>query len=435
MDPVHVIERCVFNPGDIVGGRYTVRKSLGEGSFGAVYQVTDNQGIPYALKLLRLWDVPPSIRQDLHNRFKKEYKTGRIDCQQLVRSLYYDSVKGNPYIIMEYCPGGDLTPLLGKAGVRTVPICRDILLGLNAIHKHDMVHRDLKPENVLFKPDGTAALTDFGIVGDRHERMTQLNIFRKPKQIFGTYAYMPPEQANLVGGGATVKNTTDIFSFGVLAYQLLTNQLPFGQLESHNDVPEYLKKGKEGLWNRDTLRYVDNGRQWVRLFEACLNPNYHDRVQDVNDVLDMLPQYPAERTIHNSAIPQNYVPTPQPCVSTQQGTWLRVINGNQKGYSFNLSALTLQRGRVLVVGRNPDCAIHLTSYEGYVSRYHCTLKQSSDRRHWVLHDGRWHPATQDWSKSSNGTYVNAKTLRGQDYYLQSGDIITLGDITLRFENY
>ena len=96
MGSYHIVERCVFETGDFINSRYTVRKTLGEGSFGAVYQVTDQRGQPYALKLLRLWEVPSDTRQPLTERFEKEYQTGQIDCENLVHSIDYDSVGGNP---------------------------------------------------------------------------------------------------------------------------------------------------------------------------------------------------------------------------------------------------------------------------------------------------------------------------------------------------
>ena len=258
MGSYQVVDRCDFQAGNVINNQYTVRKTLGEGSFGVVYLVEDRRGSKYALKLLRLWEVPADIRQPLMERFEMEFKTGQIDCDNLVRSLDFGTVGGNPFIVMEFCPGGDLEPLLGKSEAQAPRICQDILIGLNALHTQGKVHRDLKPENVLFKQNGKAALTDFGIAGDRTHRMTQRNIFGKPNQIFGTYAYMPPEQVTRARGGATVLPTTDIFSFGVLAYQLLTGVLPFGQLESHMDLAEYQKRGKDGYWSRDRLCNLHN---------------------------------------------------------------------------------------------------------------------------------------------------------------------------------
>ena len=108
------VDRCDYNVGEYIDNRYRVSKTLGEGSFGKVYRVTDNAGKDYALKLLRLWEVPPEIRKPLTDRFEMEFKTGQIDCEYLVSSIDYGTVGGNPYIVMEYCPGGDLTPYLGS---------------------------------------------------------------------------------------------------------------------------------------------------------------------------------------------------------------------------------------------------------------------------------------------------------------------------------
>ena len=434
MNTYQVVDRCDFRPGDIVDNRYTVRKSLGEGSFGVVYLVEDGRGGKYALKLLRLWEVPAEIRQPLMDRFEMEFNTGQIDCDNLVRSLAFGIVGGNPYIVMEFCPGGDLEPLLGKPDGNTPRICRDILIGLNALHERGKVHRDLKPENVLFKQNGNAALTDFGISGDRTHRMTQRNIFGKPNQIFGTYAYMPPEQAMRARGGATVLPTTDIFSFGVLAYQLLTNQLPFGPLESHNDLAEYQKRGKEGIWNRDALRYVDNSQQWIRLIEGCLHPDFRERLQSVQDVLRLLPQSQGGGYRQQQQQPirmaQSYMPQQR-----TSGYCLRILQGEEYGKIYNLTEMVNQGRRILTIGRHQGNSIYIKSdFSDYMSRFHCTIELASPTQ-WAIRDGQWRNEYRQWVKSSNGTYVNSRPVNENGFYLKAGDIIAIGDVTLRFENY
>lgn len=432
MSAYQVIDRCVFNPGDIIDNRYAVKKVLGEGSFGVVYLVEDGRGGQYALKLLRLWEVPAEIRQPLMERFEMEFNTGQIDCDNLVRSLAYGIVGGNPYIVMEFCPGGDLEPLLGKPNGNTSLICRDILIGLNALHDRGKVHRDLKPENVLFKKNGNAALTDFGIAGDRTHRMTQRNIFGKPNQIFGTYAYMPPEQAMRARGGATVLPTTDIFSFGVLVFQLLTNQLPFGSLETHNDLAEYQKRGKDGIWNRDALRYIDNGQQWIRLIEGCLHPDFKQRLQTVNDVLQFLPQTQGGGGGYQQPVRmvQSYMPQQR-----TSGYRLRILQGEEYGKVYNLTELVNQGRRILTIGRQRGNSIYIKSdFSDFMSRFHCTLELASPVQ-WAIRDGQWRNENRQWVNSSNGTYVNSKPVNENGLFLKAGDIIAIGDVTLRFENY
>ena len=431
MNTYQVVDRCDFRPGDIVDNRYTVRKALGEGSFGVVYLVEDGRGGKYALKLLRLWEVPAEIRQPLMDRFEMEFNTGQIDCDNLVRSLAFGIVGGNPYIVMEFCPGGDLEPLLGKPDGNTPRICQDILIGLNALHDRGKVHRDLKPENVLFKQNGKAALTDFGIAGDRTHRMTQRNIFGKPNQIFGTYAYMPPEQAMRARGGATVLPTTDIFSFGVLVFQLLTNELPFGSLESHNELAEYQKRGKDGIWNRNALQYVNNGQQWIQLLEGCLQPDFKQRFQTVHDVLRYLPQ------VQGGGYQQQPVRMVQSYSPQQRtsGYQLRILQGEEYGKVYNLTQLANQGRRLLTIGRQQGNSIYVKSdFSDFMSRFHCTLELASPGQ-WAIRDGQWRNDSRQWVNSSNGTYVNSKPVTQNGYYLKAGDIIAIGDVTLRFENY
>jgi len=426
-----VVDRCDFKPGDVIDNRYSVRKTLGEGSFGVVYLVEDGRGNKYALKLMRLWEVPAEIRQPLMDRFEMEFKTGQIDCDNLVRSIANGVVGGNPFIVMEFCPGGDLEPYLGKPDSRTPQICQDILIGLNALHARGKVHRDLKPENVLFKENGKAALTDFGISGDRTHRMTQRNIFGKPNQIFGTYAYMPPEQATRARGGATVLPTTDIFSFGVLVFQLLTGQLPFGSLESHNELAEYQKRGKDGIWNRGLLNNVPNGQQWSRLIDGCLKPDFKERLQTVEEVLRLIPQQAGGYHREPVRMVQSYVPQ-----QVTRGFQLRILQGEEYGKTYNLSQMASTGQRILTVGRQLGNTIKIKSdFSDFISRFHCTMELDTNSRQWVIRDGQWQREARRWVNSSNGTYVNSKPVPQNGFYLSTGDIIAMGDVTMRFENF
>lgn len=429
MSSYQVVDRCDFQPGQTINNLYTVRKTLGEGSFGVVYLVDDFSGGKYALKLLRLWEVPSEIRRPLMDRFEMEFKTGQIACDNLVQSVDFGRVGGNPFIVMEFCPGGDLEPLLGKSGTRAPRICTDILTGLGALHAEGKVHRDLKPENVLFKQSGTAALTDFGISGDRNHRMTQRNIFGRPDQIFGTYAYMPPEQVNRARGGATVLPTTDIFSFGVLAYQLLTGLLPFGTLESHNELAEYQIRGKRGQWDRERLRHIADGEKWLRLIEGCIAPDFKQRIQTVDEIIQMVPQSPFSPTAPRPVRRPVYQPP-----HASHGYQLRILQGEEYGRIYNLSQMIARGIGVLTVGRQTDNAIYIKSDSSdFLSRHHCTIETGQSQ--WFIRDGQWRSATRLWEASSNGTFVNSHPVTSNGYYLSPGDIIAIGDVTLRFENY
>lgn len=426
-----LIDRCDFKPGDVVDGKYRVTGELGEGSFGKVYKVVDQSARVYAMKLLRLWDVHPDIRDTLVARFKMEYDTGCIRCDNLVQAVDYGIVGGNPFIVMEFCSGGDMTPLLGNPAGREVAICRHILCGLQALHLHGKVHRDLKPENVLFKASGVAALTDFGISGDRNHRMTERNILGRPKQVFGTYAYMPPEQVNRSRGQATVLPTTDIFSFGVLVFQLITGQLPFGDLEELSDLPSYQRRAKEGVWRRDALCHLTSAKIWTQLLDGCLNPNFKNRTQSVDLVLDQL------RCIDGTDPVEVPVPmfAPLTARSSVHGECvLRILQGQGYGSVCSLNSL-LGDGMLVTIGRaahNRLCLKEEGTY--YLSRRHCCIETDSARSVWTLRDGQWDSAARSWIRSSNGTFINSKSVNEYGMSLTHGDIIALGDYRLRFES-
>lgn len=420
-----IVERCDFDVGDIIGARYRVQKILGEGSFGKVYLVNNGYEQLYALKLLRLWDVPSDIRKPLTDRFEMEYKTGQINCEYLVKSVDYGYVGGNPYIVMEYCPGGDITSLIGTHYSDVPRVCQQILSGLHALHTMGKVHRDLKPENVLLKGNGNAALTDFGIAGDRNHRMTEKNIFGKPTQVFGTYAYMPPEQVNRSRGMATVLPTTDIFSFGVLTYQLLTNHLPFGELTDISELPDYQRRGKKGEWDAFRLKHLPDAEQWINVIGGCLKPKIAERYQTAMDVLRDIP---ISRHIE--------APVFQKPMLTNHGVILRILHGDDYGRIISLTDLYNKGKRLVRVGRGDNNDVIITERDVYrLSRYHCTIENGGSQDVWFIRDGQWDSMQRKWKVSTNGTYRNSQKITPDGVRLAPDDIITIGDVRIRIEFY
>ena len=425
-----VAQRCSLSVGDNIDGRYSVTKVLGEGSFGKVYSVKDHYENQYALKLLKLWEVPPEIRESLIARFDMEFETARIDSDYLVHSISHGFLEGNPYIVMEFCPGGDLLNLYAEGSVDNTKVAKHVLMGLKALHNKGKVHRDLKPENVLIKNNGDFALTDFGISGDRNKRMTERNIVGKPKQIFGTYAYMPPEQLN-PRKDATVLPTTDIFSFGVMMFQLLTGELPFGPLDSERDLVPYLKHGKRGEWNQNLLNSTKKGREWHDLIEGCLIPDFHNRLQTTDAVLQLVPQ---GQRVSVKDVKIDFQ------TRITNGVLLRVMQGEEHGRVYKLDDLLRGESSILSMGRKDDGVyndIAITEEDSsYISRKHCTLELDYEIGSWIIRDGQWdRNYTGGWKRSTNGTYVNSKEVNVNGMVFSPGDIISIGDTKLRVEGY
>jgi serine/threonine-protein kinase len=204
-------------------GRYRVLSAIGEGGFGKVYLAEDPAlaGRRVAIKVLTA-----AHDQNLRLRFKNEaVAAANLRHPNIVTILEYGEEQEKPYIVMEYLEGQDLAKRLAGGPPLTlyqkVHILQQIGSGLHAAHSHPkaIVHRDVKPANIMLLPDGHVKIMDFGIarLADSGARLTSANI------LMGSVSYMAPEQ--FISGAADAQ--CDIWSFGVLAYELLTEQHPF----------------------------------------------------------------------------------------------------------------------------------------------------------------------------------------------------------------
>ena len=439
--------RCDFAPGDLIDGKYSVKAMLGEGSFGRVYKVCHGNTV-YALKLFKFWENLNSDIPELVKRFDREYEAGRINSKYLVHAIEKGAVNGNPYILMEFCPKGDLLTYTGSStNVNFSEIASNILHGLKDLHQTGKIHRDLKPENVLLRDDGTAVLTDFGIAGDSNNRMTRRGV------VMGTCPYMAPEQINPPRfSKPSVSPTIDIFSFGVMMYELLLGGFPFGPCNTRDDLAVYVVNAKNGRWDRDTLR--KKAPEWFPLMDGCLKPNSKDRLQTVDAVMSLVPK--------NAISSKPLAPQSQ---QHRKGILLRVMQGENLNVTYQIANIVDGKPRILTMGRKDiDIANHIAITEentNYISRCHCTLEYDMDKQRWLIRDGQYridcgiakrcykepYPCrmctarcpsnrpTGQWKRSLNGTYVNSAEINENGSYFAVGDIITVGNVKLRVEGF
>lgn len=401
---------------------YRVYNLLGEGTFGIVYKVENkNDGKNYALKVLKLWTIADDRdREKMRERFHHEYKTGQIPSKNLVHSIDYGNVSGNPYIVMEFCSGGDLSKHIGTMQPKQLcMVSAGILQGLDDLHRSAKVHRDLKPENVLLNNNGEALLTDFGVSGDANRRMTESDWMKRAKAIFGTYAYISPEQFDRKYD-ATILPTTDIFSFGVMFYQMVTGELPFGKLETDNDLANYIKNMKDGNWQR--IEFANSG--WGEIVNRSLKPKFKERFQSTVEMIPLL-------GVSNSDIPKVQLINR----SIKGGAvGLRVMQGESSDMLYNLSNLIENDCGLITVGRQDYGSInHIPIIETescYVSRYHATIEKNGINR-WLIRDGQWRDKI--WRESTNGTFINSTEISNAGMEIREGDIISIGDVKLRVE--
>ena len=189
---------------------------------GVVYRAIDpNIGRTVALKTTRL-DVDPRERNDLVLRFRNEaHAAGQMNHPNIVTIHDADESEGLFYIAMEYLEGETLQSRMAEKGFasthRIVELARQVAAGLDYAHAMKVVHRDIKPANIMMTRQGVAKIMDFGI-------SKSVGTLTRTGQIFGTPYYMSPEQVM----GHAVDGRSDLFSFGVVLYEIATGARPFG---------------------------------------------------------------------------------------------------------------------------------------------------------------------------------------------------------------
>ncbi len=268
--------------GQKINDRYEIIKSIGEGGMANVYLAYDTiLDRNVAIKVLRgdLANDEKFVR-----RFQREaLSASSLSHPNIVAMYDVGEDDGLYYIVMEYVEGKTLKQLLKKRGSLTLSEAIDIMLQLTdgMAHAHDsyIVHRDLKPQNIMIQDDGQIKITDFGIaMALNSTQLTQTN------SVMGSVHYLPPEQA--AGKGTTIKS--DIYSMGIIFYELLTGELPF---KGDSAVEIALKQMKEPLpdvhkLNNDIPQSIEN----IILKSTAKNPKnrYDDAKSMHNDLLTAL---------------------------------------------------------------------------------------------------------------------------------------------------
>lgn len=224
--------------GQKINDRYQIIKSIGEGGMANVYLAYDTiLDRNVAVKVLR-GDL--ATDEKFVRRFQREaLSASSLSHPNIVEVYDVGEDNGQYYIVMEYIEGCQLKQLLKKRGRLTLSEVIDIMLqitdGLSVAHDAYIIHRDIKPQNIMILDSGLVKITDFGIaMAMNSTQLTQTN------SVMGSVHYLPPEQAN--GKGSTLQS--DIYSMGILMYELLTGELPY---KGDNAVEIALKHLKENI--------------------------------------------------------------------------------------------------------------------------------------------------------------------------------------------
>ena len=203
------------------GGRFELLEEIGKGGFGYVYRAFDKElDEEVAVKLLK-----PSLSNnpEIIDRFKQEIRlTRKIKHKNIARIYDIGEIGGKRFISMEYIPGSNLKRKISLEGHLTVDealqMMLQITLGIEAAHEEGIVHRDLKPQNIIVQPNGIPIVLDVGIARTSESPDEGLEV-----ESIGSPNYMSPEQAK----GLDVDVRSDIYSLGVLLFEMLTGDIPF----------------------------------------------------------------------------------------------------------------------------------------------------------------------------------------------------------------
>ena len=280
--------QAMLQPGDLIGARYEILSILGRGGMGAVYKALDREvGRTVALKLIR-----PELASDpaMLARFKQELLTStQVTHRNVIRIYDIADADGLKFITMEFVEGDHLRQILLDNGKlppeKAVEIIRQVCLALDAAHSVGIIHRDLKPPNIMQEEKtGRIVVMDFGIARSMaSEGMTQTGA------LIGTIDYMSPEQSM----GKALDQRSDIFSVGLIFYELLTGNMPY---KADSAMASLLRRNQERaipVVQLDTS--IPKGLSDI--VAKCLERDLDQRYQSVQEILSDLDAFQGSRPV------------------------------------------------------------------------------------------------------------------------------------------
>lgn len=264
--------------GTVLSGRYLLEAKLGSGGMSTVYLARDEVlDRPVAVKLMHreMTEQPEQLE-----RFNQEARAvAKLSNPNVVAVIDAGEDAGRPYIVFEYIQGETLKQRIARVGsldaTEALAYALEIAQALGVAHERDMVHRDVKPQNVLIDSTGRAKLTDFGISRQLDEQgMTA------PGRVLGTTDYVAPEQAM----GKQVDPRSDIYSLGIVLYEMLTGAVPF---EAETQIGVAMKHVNEELPDVQAIR-PDISAASASVVDRATAKDAEDRYQTIGEMAEDL---------------------------------------------------------------------------------------------------------------------------------------------------
>jgi eukaryotic-like serine/threonine-protein kinase len=264
--------------GTVLSGRYRLEAKLGSGGMSTVYLARDETlDRPVAVKVMHR---EMSEQEDQLQRFRQEARAvAKLTHPNVVAVIDAGEDGGHPYIVFEYVKGETLKQRINRVGAldtqEAIAYAIEVARGLSVAHARNMVHRDIKPQNVLIDEEGRAKLTDFGI-----SRQLEQDGMTATGRVLGTTDYVAPEQAM----GKGVDPRSDVYSLGVVLYEMLIGQVPF---HADSQVGVAMKHVNEELPDVQRRR-PETSAAVALVVERATAKNPAERYQTVAEMIDDL---------------------------------------------------------------------------------------------------------------------------------------------------
>jgi len=390
-----VLEDSVsFNNGELVGP-YKILNELGRGGMATVYKAYHASLDRHVA--IKIMDAAMSSDHDFIERFRREARViARLDNPHIVPVYDFDEHNGQPYLVLKYIDGPTLNQKMKALPLTKLDILEIVTAigsGLQYAHKQRILHRDIKPSNVLIAKDGTVYLTDFGLA-----RMVEGNSSLTGDTIVGTPHYMSPEQAL---NTEQLDERTDIYSFGVMIYEMVTGRVPFDADTAFSIIEDHIYTPPPS--------------------PSSIKPDVPFEVEEV--ILKALAKKTIDRYAKVSdlvkAFKQAWVASSD--TKTSSSSTLDSIPDTPSFFAENGKSFPLITDKS-VIGRNSSTKnitneIDLTSLDikKIISRRHAMVQHKEDQ--FLLYD----------LNSRNGTYVNGDRISSREpYTLKPGDVVEFG---------
>jgi len=276
-----VLDITKLKPGDVIEGRYKYIEKIGKGAFGTVLLMEDE--VVDEQLILKFLNPNVSSDEEMMKRFVHELRYSRkITHRNVIRIYDFLHLQGAYAISMEYFPSHILSGEIPEGGAMALKKClkysRDIATGMAVAHQAGVIHRDLKPANVLVNNDGLLKIVDFGVAAAASSGDTQLT---KTGYVIGSPKYMAPEQIL----GKKVDETADIYSIGVLMYEMSTGVPPYSRGD-HMSVMYQHVQGKAKVAQEINSKITDSLAAVISKAMSVDKSKRHQSMGELTDALD-----------------------------------------------------------------------------------------------------------------------------------------------------